>query len=172
MLLHPKIPSSVASFKSRMILPFWYRLTQVVLEKRPFNGCSSSSSRIPVTLSVITKHKQGNGGYRTSSWSYQIPAAGWRVTLSIGLRPVRVHIAMSLEDDRASVIGNLHRKFGGLDVQFFLDTHTNKYYTKPTGQRNGCIPFRRHRGDALFYSEFIWDPTISVNCFRHLLKTS
>jgi len=127
MLLHPKPPSSVASFKSRMILPFWYRLTQVVLEKRPFNGCSSSS-RIPVTLSVITKHKQGNGGYRTSSWSYQIPAAGWRVTLSIGLRPVRVHIAMSLEDDRASVIGNLQGKFGGLDVQFLRYAHKQILY--------------------------------------------
>jgi len=30
--------------KSRLVLPFWYRLTQVVLEKRPLNGCSSSSS--------------------------------------------------------------------------------------------------------------------------------
>jgi len=28
-----------------MVLPFWYRLTQVVLEKIPLNGCSSSSSR-------------------------------------------------------------------------------------------------------------------------------
>jgi len=27
-----------------MVLPFWYQLTQVVLEKRPLNGCSSSSS--------------------------------------------------------------------------------------------------------------------------------
>jgi len=24
-----------------VVLPFWYRLTQVVLEKRPLNGCSS-----------------------------------------------------------------------------------------------------------------------------------
>ena len=35
---------SLAPVKSRLILPFWYRLTQVVLEKRPLNGCSSSSS--------------------------------------------------------------------------------------------------------------------------------
>jgi len=34
--------SSLASFKSRLVLPFWYRLTQVVLEKEPLNGCSSS----------------------------------------------------------------------------------------------------------------------------------
>ena len=32
---------SLAPVKSRLILPFWYRLTQVVLEKRPLNGCSS-----------------------------------------------------------------------------------------------------------------------------------
>ena len=37
------IPSSLASFKSRLVLLFWYRLTQVVLEKRPLNVCSSSA---------------------------------------------------------------------------------------------------------------------------------
>jgi len=40
---HLKTPSTLASFKSRLALPFWYGLTQVVLEKRPLNGCSSSS---------------------------------------------------------------------------------------------------------------------------------
>ena len=44
MPLHPKRESSLASFKSRPVLPFWYLLTQVVLEKKPLNGCSSSSS--------------------------------------------------------------------------------------------------------------------------------
>jgi len=34
----PKTPSSLASFKSRLVLLFWYRLTQVVLEKKPLNG--------------------------------------------------------------------------------------------------------------------------------------
>jgi len=29
MPLHPKTPSSLASFKSRLVLPFWYQLTQV-----------------------------------------------------------------------------------------------------------------------------------------------
>jgi len=42
---HPITPSSLASFKSRLVLPFWYRLTQVVLEQRLLNRCSSSSSR-------------------------------------------------------------------------------------------------------------------------------
>ena len=30
---------SLAPVKSRLVLPFWYRLTQVVLEKWPLNGC-------------------------------------------------------------------------------------------------------------------------------------
>jgi len=31
-------PSSIASLKSKMVLPFWYWLTQVVLVKRLLNG--------------------------------------------------------------------------------------------------------------------------------------
>jgi len=31
---------SLASVKTRVVFPFWYWLTQVVLEKRPLNGCS------------------------------------------------------------------------------------------------------------------------------------
>ena len=42
MALHPKTLSSLASFKSRLALPFWYQLTQVVLENRLLNRCSSS----------------------------------------------------------------------------------------------------------------------------------
>jgi len=34
-------PIISASSKSRLVLLFWYRLTQVVLEKRPLKGCSS-----------------------------------------------------------------------------------------------------------------------------------
>ena len=30
---------SLAPVKSRLVWPFWYRLTQFVLEKRPLNGC-------------------------------------------------------------------------------------------------------------------------------------
>jgi len=39
----PKPPPSLASFKSRLVLPFWFQLTQIVLEKRLLNRCSSSS---------------------------------------------------------------------------------------------------------------------------------
>ena len=36
----PKTPPCLASFIPGLVLPFSYRLTQVVLEKRPLNGCS------------------------------------------------------------------------------------------------------------------------------------
>ena len=36
------LPLTVScSSKIQIVLPFWYRLTQVVLEKRPLNGCSN-----------------------------------------------------------------------------------------------------------------------------------
>jgi len=44
MPVHPKTTSSLASFKSRLVLPIWYQLTQTVLKKRLLNGCSSSST--------------------------------------------------------------------------------------------------------------------------------
>ena len=40
----------LASVKSRLVLPFWYRLTQVVLEKRPLNGCSCIIHWMPVGI--------------------------------------------------------------------------------------------------------------------------
>ena len=35
--------TSLASFKCRLLIPTWYWLTQVILEKRPLNGCSSGN---------------------------------------------------------------------------------------------------------------------------------
>ena len=46
MPLHPKPLSTLALLKSRLVLPFWHRLTQVVLEKRLLNGCNSSTRYI------------------------------------------------------------------------------------------------------------------------------
>ena len=43
--LIPLSPHSLAPVKSRLVL-FWCQLTQVVLEKRPLNGFSSSGSNI------------------------------------------------------------------------------------------------------------------------------
>jgi len=43
MPLHPKTWSSLVTFKSRLVVPFWYRLSQVVVEERP------SCRRVQVT---------------------------------------------------------------------------------------------------------------------------
>jgi len=40
----PQTASFLASFKSILVSPFRYLLAEVVLEKRPLNGCSSSSN--------------------------------------------------------------------------------------------------------------------------------
>jgi len=32
---------SLASVKSRLVLPFWYLLTRIVLDNGPLNGCVS-----------------------------------------------------------------------------------------------------------------------------------
>jgi len=47
----PCHPISSCSSKIQKGLPFWCWLTQVVLEKRPLNGCSSSSSTFCLELS-------------------------------------------------------------------------------------------------------------------------
>ena len=41
---------SLASAKSRLVLPFWYRLTRVVPEKGPLNGCVCVCVSSTVTL--------------------------------------------------------------------------------------------------------------------------
>jgi len=45
---------SLASEKSRLILPFWYLLTWVVTEKRPLNGCVCVCVRAGVLCFITT----------------------------------------------------------------------------------------------------------------------
>ena len=68
MPLHPKTPSPLASFKSRLVLPFWYWLIEVVLEKRPLNRCSSCCSlnnchkyEDRVSVCLTAGHTRGDG---------------------------------------------------------------------------------------------------------------
>jgi len=69
MPLHPNIPSSLASFKPRLVLPFWYQLTQVVLEKRPLNVRSNSSSNSSATDHISEK------GNRTTCVHLSLPGS-------------------------------------------------------------------------------------------------
>jgi len=43
-------PSPLASYKSRLFIPSWYWLTQIFLEKRLLNGCSSVLPTSVLTL--------------------------------------------------------------------------------------------------------------------------
>jgi len=67
---------SLASVKSRLVLPFWYRLTRVVLEKGQLNGClmlqlidrnRKSVVRITVSISLDPWKTGKNGGIRDES---------------------------------------------------------------------------------------------------------
>jgi len=51
---------SLASIISRLVLPFWYRLTQVVPEKRPLNRC------VCVLYTVFFHHSQ----HSSSCWAF------------------------------------------------------------------------------------------------------
>jgi len=42
-----------ASVKSRLVLPFWYRLTDIVSEKGPLNGCVCTASSNAVSMSNL-----------------------------------------------------------------------------------------------------------------------
>ena len=66
MPLHSQTPSSLASFRFRLVWPFWYWLTQVVLEKRLLNGCTSSSSLCLMVRCVwfLTSGKWSQGMFR------------------------------------------------------------------------------------------------------------
>ena len=44
---------SLASVKSRLVLPFWYRLTQVVPAKGPLNGCVCVCVRLTYSFNLL-----------------------------------------------------------------------------------------------------------------------
>jgi len=60
-----KAPSFLAAFKSRLVLPLWYRLTQVVLEKWPLNACSIGLVVVVVVVVVIYLNISGKGAQAT-----------------------------------------------------------------------------------------------------------
>jgi len=73
MPLHPKTPSSLASFKSRLVLPFSYQLTEVVLEKRSLNVYTSSSSSCACFLELLICVRCVDDVF----WQWFLPARWW-----------------------------------------------------------------------------------------------
>ena len=76
---------SLAPVKSRLVLPFWYRLIQVVPEKRPLNGCccchaqnqiltaqyglvhsAKENQHIPIFGLTSSSSSSSSAGFRTS----------------------------------------------------------------------------------------------------------
>ena len=56
------LPLSLASVKSRLVLPFWYRLTQVVLDKGPLNVCVCTTLLLsPVSRQPPSIHRRHCG---------------------------------------------------------------------------------------------------------------
>jgi len=48
---------SLASVKSRLVLPFWYRLTRVISEKGPLNGCLNGCVCVHMLLRTCAYNK-------------------------------------------------------------------------------------------------------------------
>jgi len=77
---------SLAPVKSRLVLLFWYRLTQVVLEKRPLNGCSSSHHiwmlhKRPCFICFVTVSIAFWLAFLTEIWSYCVLALDSRIAM-------------------------------------------------------------------------------------------
>jgi len=51
--LMPLPPTALASEKSRLVLPFWYRLTWVVLDKGPLNVFVCVRARVRVCMNPL-----------------------------------------------------------------------------------------------------------------------
>jgi len=86
--------STLASFKSRLVLPFWYRLTQVVLKKRPLNGRSSGSSRYRVVCAggaEVTLRASQSSSAAASSSSVRRRSTGASTTSSDSTTLVASH---------------------------------------------------------------------------------
>ena len=105
---------SLAPVKSRFVLPFWYRLTQVVLEKRPLNGCS----RIVSVVRICLLHHQSDQYMLVSkfeSMESSIPDSAFRYcTLSVHYGPQKsiFELEQALELDAFSLSQPIVSKHG------------------------------------------------------------
>ena len=73
--------SSLASLKSRMVLPFWCWLIQIVLEKRPLNRSSRVKVNIAYKRQVVPLNLDNGFAANDEMWHVhcEIPADGNRL---------------------------------------------------------------------------------------------
>ena len=81
---------SLYSVKSRLVLPFWYRPTQVVLQKGPLNGCVMCCWVI-VLLLILTVLWRGCSGWQTELSAHRSSFEKFVVHLTASLNDNRCH---------------------------------------------------------------------------------
>ena len=104
---------SLASVKSRLVLPFWYRLTRVVLEKGPLNGCVCvcvcvCDYRIgsPASAAVLSSAASPPDGASAAS----LPAAGRAAVQSGRPPPGAVRLRKVEDGQRRGELGQHQRR--------------------------------------------------------------
>ena len=70
---------SLASVKSRLVFPFWYRLTRVVPDKGPLNGCVCVCVCVCVCIQTLSFWH-----YSVSDLALPVPHKHWLIDQSIG----------------------------------------------------------------------------------------
>ena len=79
-LMPLRLKTSLASFKSRLVLSFWYWLTQVVLEKKPLHGCSGSIVNLHLVVHYRFIDRWRIRIRSATSSTVQTSATGWTST--------------------------------------------------------------------------------------------
>jgi len=87
---------SLASVKSRLVLPFWYQLTRVVPDKELLNGCVGGAAQFCASTPGAESSSYASASVTTPVSAAQI--RGWNViwvesfaTRAAGWSPLRVH---------------------------------------------------------------------------------
>ena len=107
MPLPSQTPSSLVPFKSRLVLPFWYRLTQVALEKRPLNGtCVYSLCSVTVIVKITITGCISNSRRRIQ----------------------RHHQRSNLRDVNTQLL--LYRRVSMMNVAYMMNWHLMKQHSR------------------------------------------
>ena len=98
---------SLASVKSRLVLPFWYRLTWVVLDKGPLNGCVCMCVGVSALCLFIFSLYYLNTNFAFSALTLLVVRQEWQKNWVVGcwhgcLSGVRCRLACGPADATAT----------------------------------------------------------------------